>query len=183
MVVWGTIPSSPSSLTNNANKCPTTTPSPMPNNTSATTPISLVGMIVLLLLISVASTPIPRSGGEPPVPWRHVRNGCAPYPSPEHILERASPNLPFDETFDDFCMRDLVWAHAVSADRRLDHVDFSGIPSFISLLQRGLRDWEPHEGRNTNIEELMRYASCIRVMSLSYCNKLGKKVPFLFASV
>ena len=46
------IPSSPSSLTT---KCPTTPPSPMPNSTSATIPVFLVGTIVLLLLISVAS--------------------------------------------------------------------------------------------------------------------------------
>ena len=77
-------------------------------------------------------------------------------------------------------MWDLVWAHAVSADRQLDHVDFSGIHSFTSLLRRGLRDREPHEGRNSAMEEAMRYAACIGAMSLSYCNKLGKKVSHVF---
>ena len=59
------IPSSPSSLTKAANKCPATPPSPMPNSTSVTIPMSL-GMMVLFLLLGVASTPIPISGGEPP---------------------------------------------------------------------------------------------------------------------
>ena len=57
------ISSSPSTLTN---QCPNTPPSPMPATTSATILVSLGLMTVLLLSISVSSTPIPISGGELP---------------------------------------------------------------------------------------------------------------------
>ena len=85
-------------------------------------------------------------------------------------------SLPFDEGFEDLCVQDLVWAHTVSADRQLEHSNFNNIPSFTGLLRRGLRDQEPHEGRNSVLEESMRYMACVGAMSLSYCNKLGQKV-------
>ena len=111
--------------------------------------------------------------------WSRARHSHQPYPSGEHILERAIDNLPFDEGFDDLCMRDLVWAHSVSADRRLEHSDYDAIPSFTGLLRRGLRDREPGEERNSVMEGAIRYAACVGAMSLSYCNKLSKRVPSL----
>ena len=104
------------------------------------------------------------------------RNSHQQYPSPEHILECAVACLPYDEAFEDLCVQDLVWAHAISTDHQLEHSNFNDIPSFTGLLRRGLRDWEPHEGRNTILEESMWYAACVGAMSLSYCNKLGQKV-------
>ena len=67
MGVKGMIPSSPSSLTNNTNQCPTTPPKVMPHSTSATTLVSLGLMTVLLHLTNVSSTPIPTSGEGLPV--------------------------------------------------------------------------------------------------------------------
>ena len=104
------------------------------------------------------------------------------YPSPECILECAMASLPFNEGFKNLCVRDLVWAHAISANHQLEYSNFNNIPSFTGLLQRGLRDQEPHKGRNTVLEESMRYAACVGAMSLSYCNKLGRKVSPVFRS-
>ena len=115
-------------------------------------------------------------------PWNWSRNSHQPYPSPERILEHAVASLPFNEGFEDLCVQDLVWAHTISTNHHLEHSNFDNIPSFTGLLRRGLRDWEHHKGRNTMLEESMQYTACVGAMSLSYCNKLGRKVSPVFHS-
>jgi hypothetical protein len=66
----------------------------------------------------------------------------------------------------------------------MEHASYDEIPSFTGLLRRGLYDREPGEGRNTVLEQGMRYSACVGALNLAYSKKLDREVsvplPFLF---
>ena len=93
-------------------------------------------------------------------------------------MEQAIANLPYDEGFKDLSVQDLVWAHTVSTNHRLEHSTYDDIPSFTGLLRGGLRDQKGSEGRNSVLEEAMRYLVCVGVFGPSVLQTDGCKDSF-----